>query len=68
MRQIDSGTGVGIQHGERQSSVNGVTMSSGADIQKAGPTTGGVRALRTPRPPRLLRDLNTWVDEVFGVY
>ena len=44
MRQIDSGTGVGIQHGERQSSVNGVITSSGADVQKPGPTTGGVRA------------------------
>lgn len=74
IRQIDSETSAGSQHGERQPFVNVPTANSGAKTQKLGPATGsgGVGAwgltLKTPHPPRLLRNLNIWVDEGLGIY
>ena len=40
MRQIDSETGVGSQHGGRQPSVNVPTANNGAEMQKPEPTMG----------------------------
>lgn len=73
MRQIDSETGVGSQHGGRQPSVNVPTANNGAEMQKPEPTMGvagggGRLTLKTPHPPRLLRNLNIWVDKGLGIY
>ena len=40
MRQIDSETGVGSQHGGRQPSLNVPTANNGAEMQKPEPTMG----------------------------